>query len=125
MITKTCSYRVVSNGEISNLTTSCVFEKRGGISKITFSNGANSYTFLVGKNAVTISTLGESQYSFILSKGLGQAFNLVTCGATFKAQVSCSSLDIQFNNENLKVSASYKINLSGNITPIDFSLTVK
>ena len=78
MITKNCSYRVVSNGEVSNLTTPCSFEKRGGISKITFSNGANSYAFLISKNAVTISTKGESQYSFILSKGLEQAFNLLS-----------------------------------------------
>ena len=125
MDNKICSYHVISNGEASTLTTSCSYENRGGFSKITFSNGASFYSFLIGKSAVTISTKGDMSYSFTLKEKVKDSFSIKAHNATFSAQVSCKNLKIEQNNQNLKVTASYVMDLSGNFTTIDFLLTVK
>ena len=124
METKNCTYRVNSGGEITSLTTSCTVEKRGGFSKISLTSGENNYSFLVGKNAVTLSTTGQTEYSFVLSEGNEQPFVIRSSGFTFNAFVSCKSLSITLNNSGITISSKYFVNISGNKTEMEFTLSV-
>ena len=124
METKTCAYRVKVGGEITSFTTSCTIEKRGGFSKVKLSSDTNGYTFIVGKNAVTLITEGQTEYSFTLAEGKEQEFVLNASGATFKALVFCKKLLIDVEGGKLSVASKYLMNISGNETQIDFTLTV-
>ncbi|MBR6737118.1 MAG: hypothetical protein IKL82_01990 [Clostridia bacterium] len=124
MEVKKCSYHASFGGEISNVTTSCSIERRGGFSKVTFSNDSINYSFLIGKATVTISAFSQTEYSFTLAENKRNNFSITLGGAVLNAQVWCKSLKIENNNGNLLVKASYQTEIGDTVTPIDFSLTV-
>ena len=125
METKTCTYRVNQGGEISSFTTSCTIQRRGGFSKVAITSGESSYTFLVGKNAVTLTAEGQTKYSFCLSEGCNNPFEVYSQGVTFNALVSCKNLSIILESGNILVKAKYFMNISGVETQMEFTLSVE
>jgi hypothetical protein len=111
--------------EVSQVKTTGEYKKQGDMLRITFNlKGENlGYSFTVSKNKrVTISCLGDFNYTFSLQEKENYRFMLNALSKPINCEVYCEKLSILNKNDKILINATYSMNIGGEISKNSFKL---